>query len=307
MTPEKNVDERALRRCLGQFGTGVTIITTEKDGVRAGVTANSFSSISLDPPLVGWSLKRTSRSFEAFKAATHFTVNILSSDQIEVSQVFSGPDTDKFAKVNWTPGITGTPVIPGAIGIFECKVDTIHEAGDHLIFIGEVQRFEHNQGDALLFSQGRYAVAMDHPKLKPAADLSPKSEGDEAASFWRMMFLAQHRMSRRFDRHREQEGFTAAQTRVLMTVFDRPGGTMDEMINAAVLPSLIADDAVNSLADRGLLVRGSDGKLTLTNEGVARRKVMADHWAQFEANELRGIDPADIANARKVLEKLLAA
>lgn len=309
MNTQSQFDQRALRQCLGQFGTGVTVITTQVGAKRYGVTANSFAAVSLDPPLVLWSIKRTSRSFEAFQAASHFAINILGSNQIDISQSFSSQEDDKFAGVDCAAGKTGMPMVAGSIGTLECQVEARHEGGDHIIIVGRVLHFERHPGDALLFSQGRYAVAMEHPKLKTPADLAAQAKGgkkDEVTSFWRLMFLAQHRMSRRFDKHREQEGFNAAETRVLMSIFDNPGCTIEGLVERSFLTRLVADDAIAGLDERGYIARDGDGTFRLTPAGIARREVMAARWQAFEEDELKGIPGEDISRARAVLASILS-
>lgn len=159
-------DPVAYRRSLGQFATGVTVITARAGEMRVGMTANSFSSVSLDPPLVLWSIKQTSTSFNAFKAATHFVVNVLSIDQHHLSGHFGRSDADKFAGIGWSEGIDGAPLLHGVVATFECEKIAEFEGGDHLIMLGKVLRFSRYDREALLFVQGKYAVAAEHPGLE---------------------------------------------------------------------------------------------------------------------------------------------
>jgi flavin reductase (DIM6/NTAB) family NADH-FMN oxidoreductase RutF len=156
--PQK--DLRGFRKCLGQFGTGVTVVTTNAEGVPVGVTANSFSSLSLDPPLVMWAIGRRSRSYPAFGAASRFAVNILSDSQVEISRRFASEAENKFADVPWSPGACG-PILDGALALLECEREAVSDAGDHIILIGRVQRFKMYAGSPLLYVQGRYAIADD--------------------------------------------------------------------------------------------------------------------------------------------------
>jgi len=164
-------DQRSFRRCLGQFGTGVTIVTAHVDGIPVGVTANSFSSLSLDPPLVLWAIGRKSRSYAAFSVASHFAINILSDAQIEVSQRFASEAVDKFTGVQWSQGPCG-PVLSGILALLECAREAVFDGGDHIIVVGRVQRFKLYTGSPLLYVQGRYATANDHPELVQLADSS---------------------------------------------------------------------------------------------------------------------------------------
>ena len=171
------LDPRAFRRCAGQFATGVTIVTTLVDGRPVGVTANSFSSLSMDPPLVLWSIGRSARSFEAFQATSSFAINILSAAQIDLSQRFSSALEDKFTDLDWQAGIVGAPVLPGVVAVLECDAETRFDGGDHVILVGRVRSYRRYPGTSLVYAQGRYALAEDHPALATA---TPVPAGDAA-------------------------------------------------------------------------------------------------------------------------------
>jgi flavin reductase (DIM6/NTAB) family NADH-FMN oxidoreductase RutF/DNA-binding IclR family transcriptional regulator len=162
-------DSRQLRNVLGTFTTGVTIVTTrDARGIPHGVTANSFSSVSLDPPLVLWSQALTSRSLEAFGDSEHFAVNILADDQIALSKHFAKSQEDKFATVDYTDGLGGVPVLPGTVAHFECVKVAAYPAGDHIIYVGRVERVGHSGRRPLAFAHGRYMVPCAH-ELGPIA------------------------------------------------------------------------------------------------------------------------------------------
>lgn len=155
-------DTRDFRRALGQFATGVCIVTVrDADGHPQGLTVNSFASVSLEPPLVLWSLGRTSSVFAAFRNAPHFAVNVLSSDQLDLSNRFAQPG-ERFAGLAWEEGHHGLPLFRGCLANFECVTSVVHEGGDHVIFIGEVTRYDARPGTPLLYSGGRYAQAVPH-------------------------------------------------------------------------------------------------------------------------------------------------
>lgn len=148
-----------LRRALSCFVTGVTIVTTcDRLGAPVGLTVNSFSSVSLKPPLVLWSLRSESRSLPVFEAAGHFAVNVLSRAQKEQSALFaSGAVADKFDKTAYFAGIAGMPLLHGCLATLECETETTHRSGDHVIFIGRVLRCALNgEHDPLIFFRGRY-------------------------------------------------------------------------------------------------------------------------------------------------------
>lgn len=156
-------DPREYRRALGQFSTGVTIITAELDGQLAGVTASSFVSVSLDPPLVLWAISKSSQSLSIFQRATHFAVNVLTQNQIDLASRFARSSADKFVGVSWYPGQFGAPLLPESAAIFECLHHSMIEAGDHHLLIGRVESFVRNERDLLLYAQGRFRSLTDEP------------------------------------------------------------------------------------------------------------------------------------------------
>jgi flavin reductase (DIM6/NTAB) family NADH-FMN oxidoreductase RutF len=155
-----DLDRAHLRRAMGRFVTGVAIVTTRQaDGKAEGITVNSFSTVSLDPPLVLWSLARSARSFEAFDTAEYFAVSILSSRQLHLVRHFSSPRADKIAGVAHEEGFGGCPIIPDALAHFECRREAAVEGGDHKIYIGRILRLGYRDGDPLIFSSGTFSSA----------------------------------------------------------------------------------------------------------------------------------------------------
>lgn len=147
--------KRELRDALGKFATGVTVVTTEGPNGPLGITANSFASVSLDPPLVLWSPARKSRRFPAFEAASHFAVHVLSSGQRGLAERFSGSEQG-FEGLDVTQGIGGVPLLAGCAARFECRHAAGHDGGDHLIVVGEVLRVEQSDRTPLVFWRGGY-------------------------------------------------------------------------------------------------------------------------------------------------------
>ncbi|MFC5175621.1 flavin reductase [Nocardioides taihuensis] len=159
-------DERALRNAFGQFATGVTVVTSRApDGRRIGMTANSFASVSLDPPLVMWCPAKSAPSVGDFRSASHFAVNVLSAHQHALSRQFATPLKDKFAGVEVTEGLVGLPLLSETVCAFECRTVATYDAGDHVIFVGEIERYSATGGDPLVFHAGAYQVATKHPDI----------------------------------------------------------------------------------------------------------------------------------------------
>lgn len=160
MTTDADVtDPRALRTALGRFATGVTIVTClDAEGRPVGLTANSFSGLSLEPPLILWSLRRNSGSLAAFEGAAHFVVNVLAEGQVDLSRRFASPVADKFAEGAWSAGLGGAPVLAGCAAVFECDTHAVHEGGDHRLIVGRVRRMSEQSIAPLLFHSGHYRM-----------------------------------------------------------------------------------------------------------------------------------------------------
>lgn len=154
-TPLAPIDPRTLRNALGTFATGVTVITAiGADGQPLGLTVSSFNSVSLEPPLIVWSLSANSPRLADFVAASHFAVNILAADQRALSDRFASREADRFAGLPLCSGLGGVPLLPGCLAWFECANEIRHEGGDHLIFIGRVERVTVGEAKPPLVFQG---------------------------------------------------------------------------------------------------------------------------------------------------------
>jgi flavin reductase (DIM6/NTAB) family NADH-FMN oxidoreductase RutF len=151
-----------FRRALGMFATGVTIVTARDAATaRVGLTANSFNSVSLTPPLVLWSLSQRAGSMQAFSQGSHYAINILAADQHELAERFASKVADRFEGVAFHDGSSGAPILDGAAAVFECFNRSRYVEGDHIIFVGEVERCEHRAGaQPLIFHGGRYFTEL---------------------------------------------------------------------------------------------------------------------------------------------------
>jgi|JFJP01.1.fsa_nt_gi flavin reductase (DIM6/NTAB) family NADH-FMN oxidoreductase RutF len=147
-----------FRTALGMFATGVTIVTARAPGGQwVGLTANSFNSVSLTPPLVLWSLSQAASSMDAFRNGSHYAINILAADQQALAMRFATKGVDRFADLDFTEGLAGAPLITGTVAVFECFNRSRYVEGDHVIFVGEVERCAHRAGVApLLYHGGRF-------------------------------------------------------------------------------------------------------------------------------------------------------
>ncbi|WP_244328083.1 flavin reductase [Roseibium sp. RKSG952] len=163
--PRMLTNPRALRNAFGTYMTGVTVVTAhDGEGNPLGFTANSFASVSLEPPLVLVCLANTSSNYETFANTSKFAINILSEGQIEVSNTFARPVEDRFATVDWQPGPNGSPILDDVSAWFDCDMSRTVDAGDHLILVGEVKAFDHNIAPGLGYARGAYVTPAAEAK-----------------------------------------------------------------------------------------------------------------------------------------------
>ena len=168
MGTHNRIDPRELRNALGRFATGVCVVTTrDADGRAWGLTINSVCSVSLEPPLVAWWLGGKSPSMAAFGSAPCFAVQVLHADQRHVAQHFARPSEDKFSLVgeSLVAGLGDVPVMADALASFECRKSGMTTCGDHVMFLGEIERFRYGSSEPLLFHAGRF---LDQRAASPA-------------------------------------------------------------------------------------------------------------------------------------------
>ena len=165
------LDPRDFRSALGSYATGVTIITAVgANGKPYGLTCNSFASVSLNPPLVLWSLGMFSQALSVFQNASHFAVNILGVSQQALANKFAKSSEDKFASVEWTPGLGCAPLLADSVADFQCRAAGRYYGGDHVIFLGAVEAYSYNRKEPLLFARGgygRFVPPDNEPARKP--------------------------------------------------------------------------------------------------------------------------------------------
>ncbi|MGK9055041.1 flavin reductase [Xaviernesmea oryzae] len=306
---EPSEDPKAFRRTLGQFATGVTVIATEHQGRPVGVTANSFSSLSLDPPLILWSIARTSRSFSAFSAASHFCVSILGEYQIDVSQKLSSSKEDKFCDVSWRSGIGGSPVIAGAIATLECSTFAVHDGGDHIILIGRVLQHRRYPGRALLYAQGQYGVADEHPALRAQATTDPKAAQPARSlrdlPLTTLLYLAHHNSSAAFERHRREENISLTQSRILSALTRHSSLSRQAIVRQVYMTPQTVDDALSELLQRKCLNRDDDDRFGLSEAGQMLAHSIRMRLQEYEREQFAGIPADKLDIARDVLARFI--
>jgi flavin reductase (DIM6/NTAB) family NADH-FMN oxidoreductase RutF/DNA-binding MarR family transcriptional regulator len=305
--PEQAFDPRELRRCLSQYATGVTVITADNGEERFGVTANSFASLSLDPPLILWSIARTSRSFELFTKVSHFAVNILAADQIDISQAFSSKAINTFESVNWKSGKNGSPVLDGILASVECKQERLYDGGDHMIIVGRVEHFSIYSGDSLLFAQGRYRSAIDHPQITSNGQVLGWQDVSSLPRmrFFMQLFWAFHYMSENFEEYRKAANVTLPQGRILSRLYDADRLTLQDITTRTYLTNRVCEDSIAELIEQKCIMQDQSGRLSLTGLGRSRREALAAGELQFEKQQTIDISTQDLTATRRVLSQLI--
>ncbi len=298
------IDTRALRHALGQFATGVTIVTCRAaDGTPVGMTANSFASVSLDPPLVLWSVDRNARSFAHFAEAEAFAFTILAQDQVDLSNRFARPGADKFAETACEDGLGGVPLIEGAAGHFECTREAAFDGGDHLIIVGRVRRFARYDRPCLVFAQGRYGAIAAHPG--PA----PEEGGDVAARhpyddfLVPLLFRAYNHLFAAFSGALAEREATGGEMRMLAILSEGPCAE-DNLLTRTMLSQSSFSEARQSLLATGYVAPAANG-LEITEAGRARLIELLHQAAAREQSATEALDAAEVAQLKSLLRKLV--
>lgn len=302
-------DPRAFRRCLGQYPTGVAVMTASNEGRLVGMSANSFAALSLDPPLVLWSIRKESISLQDFSQASHYAVNVLTSEQAPVAMHFATPSDEKFKGVEWSPGLGGAPLLEGCLAHFECRLQECIDQGDHLLMVGRVERYARFQGEPLVFSQGRYAVTQEHPALASgnaagaAAQTSELPFNLEVASLMRLANFAVHRLTSRFNESFEGQGTGETPRRLMGWLRQRPYDC-DELGALTFLGRGNVLDELNQMMEIGDLVRLPDARYELTKQGREKADGIALQVADIESGILKKTKASEVQEIRKALAKL---
>jgi flavin reductase (DIM6/NTAB) family NADH-FMN oxidoreductase RutF/DNA-binding MarR family transcriptional regulator len=299
-----------FRRSLAEFATGVTVITTSANDESFGLTSNSLASVSLEPPLVLWSIRRESKSFAAFAACSHFAVNVLADDQIELSQRFARSGPDKFKGLNCQVGEGAVPLLGGAAATFECVRRETHDGGDHLILVGEVLRYSRYDRQPLLFVKGRYAVAAEHPNTRVLTSDSKGHLLDDGGEriLSNLMIRAYSAIAARLERGRQTAGIglTLMQARLLRAAAASPDRTLDELMPELLLDFNASQNLLESMVSLDLIAVDDRGRVKLTKDGEGRLHAIVAHAHANEEVMFQGIDDADLATVRRVLNTMVS-
>jgi flavin reductase (DIM6/NTAB) family NADH-FMN oxidoreductase RutF len=302
-----NVDPKDFRRALGKFPTGVTVITTvDKQGERVGVTASSFNSVSIDPPLVLWSIDKGAFSLDAFTQGEHFAVNVLRNDQVDMSNRFARRGEDKFAGLKVRTGEQGCPLLPDVAAAFECRTWNVYEGGDHLIIVGEVLDYSYgDNASSLVFHDGRYAVPEVHPAVKsPAHSLQARGCLGDNLLYLLRQTLAAYRED--FYPRLTHFGLTTEEWRVLTLLADIKSLDAASIAEQVSQPLKALLETGEWLQDKGL-VSVLDEQFELTEKGAGVANQLLDMAIEHEQQTLACLSEAQRGALKEGLKSLSEA
>ncbi|SDS94184.1 p-hydroxyphenylacetate 3-hydroxylase reductase component [Pseudomonas oryzae] len=309
-SPDSGLDPRAFRRALGNFATGVTIVTARApSGEQAGVTANSFNSVSLDPPLILWSIDKRSASHAVFAAASHFAVNILAADQIELSNHFARPQEDKFAGVAVEPGLGGAPLLPDCAARFQCERHVEVDGGDHWILIGRVVAFDDFGRSPLLYHQGAYSMVLPHPRAprrSEAAATPGTMHGRLMGNLYYLMIQAVNAYQASYAPKQLITGLSTSEARMLMVLEDSARLDLVDLQREVAMPTREIVEALTNLRRKGLVAESAAGH-ELTDAGRAQTEALWDISRRQQEAVFAGVGAEDLETFKRVLKVVMAA
>lgn len=272
---EPTFDSKAFRRALGNFATGVTIMTAQNAaGTKVGVTANSFNSVSLEPPLILWSIDKRSSSYKVFAEATHFAVNILAADQIDLSNKFARSKGDKYENVNFDLGAGNTPLLKECSAVFECERFNIVEGGDHWIIIGRVVNFQDNGRSPLLYHQGAYSSVLPHPSLSVKAEEGEMQfPGRLYDNMYYLLTQAARAYTNDYQPKQLASGYRTSEARMLLVLESQTATSKNCLQREMAMPEREIEQAAEILIRKGLMV-DAEKTYELTDLGRQTAKML---------------------------------
>jgi flavin reductase (DIM6/NTAB) family NADH-FMN oxidoreductase RutF/DNA-binding MarR family transcriptional regulator len=304
-------DHRAFRRALGRFPTGVTVVTTlSPDGRKIGLTANSFNSVSLEPPLVLWSLAKRAASLPAFLEAPHYAINVLAADQIRLSRQFAGARGDRFAGVRCREGLGGIPLIEGCTAWFECHNVRQYDGGDHVILVGQVERFAHDDRPALAFHGGGYRVTSHHPESRGEAARAPRARLMDD-QFLYLLARASRQASEQFHGHLGALGVAVPHWHVLAALADSEPVTISALARVALIKQPTLTKAIDRMQKLGLVERRASLRdrrqvlVRITRRGRSLARRLLKRAKAHEVEILAGYAPAEALQLKAALRTLV--
>jgi len=306
---DKEMPLSELRNALAHFVTGVTVITSrDKSDRPIGVTANSFNSVSLDPPLILWSIANNALTHPSFIESKYFGVNILTASQVLLSNTFARQNADKFEGVDWQDGSVGIPLIDNCAAQFECQTEHLYDGGDHTIIVGRIVAFYTSERTPLAYHRGGYATATPLPTDSYHDTASEQESSGFSANF--LIYLlarARHQMSAEFYKKVESAGLGVMQWRVLASLNDEKACSLSVLVNRTLMDKGSLIDLLRNM-DGEDLVRfdTSSEDVSIRPTGESRVTELIGAAVKYEEEVLSGTSENDIASLKSTLREIIS-
>ncbi len=298
---------KQFRNALGQFATGVTVVTAaDGDTGFVGTTASSFNSVSVDPPLILWSIDKGARGRAVYEQATYFVVNVLAADQVTVSNNFARQQEDKFSTVEYDLDDHGVPVLRGCSAYFHCQTRYLYEGGDHLIIVGEVVQFDATERDGLLFHQGRYSVSDVHPvAASTQAQVGEPQEKSFAANYLHYLVgRCFHQLLGRLEHLLERQDINQDEYRVLASFSGLEDADLPTLQRYTLLDEHTLVSALHGLEKRGFIQPVAQGH-RLSHAGQERLVSLMAIAKSNEADMLGAFNAEEAQQFKEMLKRAI--
>lgn len=305
-----SLDPRAFRNALGQFATGVTIVTAcDSSGERVGATVSSFNSVSLDPPLVLWSLDKRAHSRTVFESSSYFAVHVLKLEQQELAKRFATRGANKFTGLSCSPGLGAVPLLSDCAACFECETRHRYDGGDHLIFVGEVKRFAHAPCAPLVFHGGAFAQARQLIVGQAADDGIDESTGRFGPDFLCYLLARAHFQTYRpLAAECQRVGMSETEYFVLSLLCIRDG------LDLAALAQMLAhtghaptaEDIARMAAKDWIRLNDDPGVIHITESGRRSYVVVLALDGRIASKALSGFSAHEIVELCGYLKRVIA-
>ena len=251
----QSFSSRDFRDALSSFATGVTIVTaTDSDDNPIGMTASSFNSVSTEPPLILWSVTKAAKSAPAFKAAEHFAIHVLATDQADLSNKFAKSGADKFGDTSFSINAAGVPILNDTAARFDCKTWEIYEGGDHWIIVGEVLAIESAKKEGLVFGGGTYAIASPLTSLTNSDKVEAGSSDMVEDMLFYHLSRAYHQMAHQFHEEVRSSGLTVAEWRISASLYGQSTCCFEDLAARTFLDPHSMKDILSLMEEQGLCV-----------------------------------------------------
>jgi len=298
--------QRAFRFALGSFATGITIATTtNREGGPVGVTASSFNSVSVDPPLVLWSLAKNSNSRPAFCSSGHFAIHVLAASQEDLSNRFSRSRDDKFDNVKWSAGKLGSPILSEHASLFQCRTRHQYEGGDHIILVGEVIDYETRDEAPLLFHGGQYVERRPRPTDSTTETVDLEQGRFTEDFLFYLISQAYFQTSYPMRKNLAAKGSSLAEHMVLALLsMEGPmtrQGVKDWLEHTGHSPT---DEMLDRMLENKLIETVAAG-IQNAEKGAERYVDALAYMKSFETDLVADLAPAELADAKRVLRKII--